>query len=84
MKEWKDGEERIWIKVLVIVPDNIQKGEKDVKSVENVEGNKEKIETNLVLKCRHRISVKSFGLKCKPSEGGQILRVRCQSHLILQ
>ena len=62
MKEWKDGEERIWIKVLMIVPDNIQKGEKDVKSVENVEGNKEKIETNLVLKCRHRISVKSFGL----------------------
>ena len=39
----------------MIVPDNIQKGEKDVKSVENVEGNKEKIETNLVLKGRHRI-----------------------------
>ena len=44
----------------MIVPDNIQKGEKDVKSVENVEGNKEKIETNLVLKGRHRICVKSF------------------------
>ena len=57
MKERKDGEERIWIKVLMIVPDNIQKGEKDVKSVENVEGNKEKVETNLVLKSRHSSAV---------------------------
>ena len=58
MKEWEDGEESIWIKVLMIVPDNIQKRKKDVKCVEYVEGHQEKIETNLVLKCRHRIHLK--------------------------
>ena len=58
MKEWEDGEESIWIKVLMIVPDNIQKRKKDVKCVKNVEGDQEKIEANLVLKCRHRIHFK--------------------------
>ncbi len=53
MKEWKYWEESIRIKIIVIVPDNIQKREKDVKCVEDVEGHQKKIETNLVLESRH-------------------------------
>ena len=57
MKKWEYGEESIRVKVIVIVPDNIQESEKDVKCVKHVEGHKKKIETNLVLKSRHTSSV---------------------------
>ena len=53
MKERKNGEEGIRIKVLMVVSDHIQKCEKDVKCVKNVESDQEKIETNLVLESRH-------------------------------
>ena len=53
MKKWKYGEESIRVKVIVIVPDNIQKREKDVNCVKDVEGHQKKIETNLVLESRH-------------------------------
>ena len=53
MKEGKYGEESIRIEIIVIVSDNIQKREKDVNCVKDVEGNQKKIETNLVLKGRH-------------------------------
>ena len=49
MKKWEYGEESIRIKVIVIVPDHVQKREKDVKCVKDVQGHQKKIETNLVL-----------------------------------
>ena len=53
MKEGKYGEESIRIEIIVIVPDHVQKREKYVNCVKDVEGNQKKIETNLVLKSRH-------------------------------
>ena len=53
MKKWEYGEESIRIEIIVIVPDHVQKSEKDVNCVKDVEGNQKKIETNLVLKSRH-------------------------------
>ena len=53
MKEWKYGEESIRIEVIVIVPDHVQKREKYVNCVKDVESDQKKIETNLVLKSRH-------------------------------
>ena len=53
MKKWEYGEECIRIKVIVIVPDHVQKREKDVKCVKDVQGHQKKIETNLVLESRH-------------------------------
>ena len=60
MKERKNGEEGIRIKVLMVVSDHIQKCEKDVKCVKNVESDQEKIETNLVLESRHLSCVLVF------------------------
>ena len=58
MKKWEYGEECIRIKVIVIVPDHVQKREKDVKCVKDVQGHQKKIETNLVLESRHTSFVK--------------------------
>ena len=53
MEKWKYGEESIWIEVIVIVPNNVEKREKYVNCVKDVESDQKKIETNLVLKSRH-------------------------------
>ena len=53
MKKWEYGEESIWIEIIVIVPDHVQKREKYVNCVKDIESNQKKVETNLVLKSRH-------------------------------